>query len=77
MVHAKFVNQPVDVLCGDAGSDVVAQHIEALGREPARLSHALKGTGAVDLDLSGFTQRRDGRVNIGHGVGASGSDKSG
>ena len=68
MTVAELVNQPINVLRGDAGRDLGRQHIEAFGRQPPGLAHAVEGGGAVDLDLSGFAQRRDGRVDVGHGV---------
>jgi hypothetical protein len=52
---------------GDAGPDLADQHIEALGGELAGLAHALEGGSAVNLDLAGLTQRRAGRIDIGHG----------
>ncbi len=63
---AEFVDQPVDPFGGDPGLDLPDQHVQALGREPARLAHAREGGGAVDLDLAGFAQRRAGRIDIGH-----------
>ena len=75
MIHAEFVDQVIDMFGGDAGPDFIGQHVEAFGREPAGFAHAFEGRGAVDLDLSGFTQRRDGRVDIGHGVAALGDKK--
>jgi hypothetical protein len=54
VVHTEIVYQPIDSLGGDAGPDLADQHVEAFGREPASLPHPLKGSGAVDLNLSGF-----------------------
>ena len=67
-IEAERVDQPVDVFGRDAGLDLGAQHIETFGSEPPGLAHALESGRAVELDLSGFAQRRYGRVDVCHGV---------
>src|SRR3984957_2969946 len=67
VIQTELVDQPVDALGRDAGFYLRYQHIEAFGRQPAGLAHAFERVGAVDLDLAGFTERRAGRVDIGHG----------
>ena len=66
MVVAELVDQPIDALGGDAGPDLAGEHVETFGRERSRLAHAVERGGAVNLDLSGLAQRREGRVDIGH-----------
>jgi len=53
------------------------EHVEAAGGQLPGLAHAVEGGGAVDLDLAGFAERRQGGVDVGHGrnlgIGARGS----
>ena len=51
---------------GHAGADLVGEHVEAFGHQPAGLAHALEGGGAVELDLSGLALRRECRVDVAH-----------
>src|SRR5262249_19061933 len=59
-------NQPVDLLGRYAGPDLAVQHVEAFGGQPPRPAHALEGSRAVQLDLSGFSLRRQYRVDVAH-----------
>ena len=68
MVAAELIDQPVDALGGDARLDLAGKYVEAFGRQRSRLAHACEGGGVVNLDLSGLAQRREGRVDIGHGA---------
>ena len=52
---------------GTPGLDLAGKHVEAFGRQPPGLAHAGEGRRAVNLDLSGLSQRRDGRIDVGHG----------
>ena len=40
-------------------ADLVVEHVEAFGDEPAGLAHAGEGFGAVQFDLAGLAQRRE------------------
>ena len=53
---------------GDARRDLGGKHVETLGCQPPSLAHAGEGGRAVNLDLSGLSQRRDRRIDVGHGV---------
>ena len=50
------------------GSHMLDQHVETFGDQPPGLAHALEGILAVQLDLAGFSERRGGRFNVGHGA---------
>ncbi len=50
VVHAEFIDDPVDMVGRDAGPDLVRQQVERLGREPADAAHAFEGFGIVYLD---------------------------
>ena len=66
VVHGEVVNELVDGRRRHAGLDVLGQHIEAAGGQLAGLAHAVEGCGTVDLDLAGFTEGRQGGVDVGH-----------
>ena len=67
MVQRIVVHQPVDFFGRHARLDMLGQHVEAARHQLAGLAHAGEGGGAVDLDLAGFAEGRDGGVDVGHG----------
>src|SRR5262245_33613915 len=71
MIHGEVEHQPVDLLARHPGPDLAVEHVEALGGKPSRPAHALEGSRAMQLDLSGFALRRQDRVNVAH-VGCGG-----
>ena len=66
MVHGERVHELVERLGGDAGLHFVDQEVEHFGHQPARLGHAGKGVGAMQLDL-GVARLGAGKFEIGHG----------
>ena len=58
--------QIVEVLGGDAGLDVLGQHVQRLGGQPAGLAHALEGLAAVQADLA-VARLRAVDVEVVHG----------
>ena len=66
MVEGEFQRKLVEMVGGDAGLDVLDQHVETFGDQPPGLAHALEGILAVQLDLAGFSERCSGRFNVGH-----------
>ena len=67
MVARELEHQPVELLGRHARLDLGGQHVEALGHQLPGPAHALEGGRAVELDLAGFAQRRERRIDIGHG----------
>ncbi len=66
MVEREFEHKLVEALGGDAWLYLGNKHVEAFGDQPAGLAHMLESLRAVQLDLTGFAQRRDGGVNVIH-----------
>jgi hypothetical protein len=52
--HHEIVAQTVQFPRGDTRADVVSDHVERFGREPAGPSHALEVLGPVDRDAAGI-----------------------
>ena len=67
VVHREFEHEAVDLLGGHARLHLVGQHVEAFGGELAGLAHARECLRAVELDLPGLAQRREGRIDVVHG----------
>ena len=68
MIEGELQHQLVERVGGDAGLHMLDQHVETFGDQPPGLAHALEGILAVQLDLAGFSERRGGRFNVGHGL---------
>ena len=76
MVADELLAQTVQLAGGDAGADIGADEVQALGRKAAGLAHTGKGLRAVEAD-GGLGLFAAGRLASVHGgVNCSGSGRS-
>ena len=66
VVHGELVGEVVETLRGDAGSDMVAEHVEPGSRQPAGLVHGGESLRAMDLDYGIALARSPDTVVEGH-----------
>ena len=52
MIERELEHEVVERLGGDAGLDVLGQHVEGVGGKAACLAHAIERFGSVQFDLA-------------------------